>query len=163
MSQKWALLGALGLSPLTLHCENGLLVDSVPTMNGQWIGSNRQYQLIYNGVTLTQGRADTSFSGTGTWESPLSGGSLHVTGVLARGTVRMTLRYDSSATARFASYTAVLSSALTQVSGIEVFGADSTDSLFLQKCTDCAAVFPSFARSAGVSVRTGAQQVDVAR
>jgi hypothetical protein len=149
MNQRWASLGAVGLTLLTLHCESGLLLDSIPTMNGQWIGYNRRYQLIYNGVTLTQGRADTSFSGTGTWENPLYSGSLHVTGVLARGTVRMTLQYDSSATARFASYTGVLSSDLMQVSGVEVFGADSTDSLFLEKCTHCEAVFPFFARSAG--------------
>jgi hypothetical protein len=80
VNQRWGVLGTLGLSLLTLHGERGLLVDSIPTMNGRWTGSNRRYQLIYNGVTLTQGRADTSFSGTGTWENPLYSGSLHVTG-----------------------------------------------------------------------------------
>lgn len=151
MNQRWASLVAMGLSLLTLHCESGLLVDSIPTVSGQWIGSNRRYELLYNGVTLTQGRLDTSFSGTGSWETPLYGGALHVTGVVAGGRVRMTLQYDSSATTRFASYTAVLSNHQTQMSGLEVFAADSTDSLFLQKCAHCNAVFPFIARQASAT------------
>lgn len=144
MKRGWG--AAIAVSVL-VQCGGGTLLDHVPNLNGSWTGNNVRYGLIYNGVIVTQRLGDSSFTGIGAWATRSHDDTLRVTGVLSGRTVRMTLEYDSSGTARRTSFTGVVSfTTLATMNGLEVFSTDSTDSLYMLRCDRCGTDFPEFGR-----------------